>query len=100
MTETPLIDQLNELGPAGRDLLNATRRFVDQAESELRLLERRARRELLDERVRAFLAESPDARPTVVYGAIRGFAKQDVLDSVRRLRPAVPGAQNQTEEAA
>lgn len=100
MNDTPLIDQLNELGPAGRDLLNACRNVVDQADRELRTLNRQARRDLLDERVADFFAANPGARPSVVYEAVRGFAKADVLDSVRRLRPAVPGTQNPGTEAA
>jgi hypothetical protein len=100
VTETPLLDELDQLGDAGFVLLGACEQIVDQARHELRIREKRARRALLDRRVADFFAANPGARPTRAYEAIKGYAKADVVESVRRLRPAVPEGQNQTGSEA
>lgn len=90
MSETPLLDQLTELGPAGRDLLNACRDVVSQADYELRLLERRVKRELLDRRVADFFAAHPGASANEAWREIGGN-KADVLDAVRAVRSGSTG---------
>lgn len=101
MTDTPLLDELIPLGAAGLDLLNACRRVADQADAELRILERRARRELLDRRVADFFAEHPEASANeCVRSLTPGFSRPNILDAVRSVRAGTPGSTTENHEAA
>lgn len=73
MTGTPLIDELNQLGPAGR--------------------------ELLDQRVDLFFAAHPGASANDAWRAIGG-SRVDVLDSVRQVLRGTTGPSTARGEAA
>lgn len=99
MSLTPLIDELTELGPDGIRLLVACEEVVRQAHAELRLLEKQARRELLDQRVADFFAANPDASANAAWRAIGGN-KADVLDAVTAVRSGTTGPEPRREVAA
>jgi hypothetical protein len=86
VTDTPLLDYLTSLGPAGRDLLEACRDVAGQADLELAILRRRSDRELLDRRVADFFAENPAASANHCARMLTGRGRNDILDSVRRVK--------------
>ena len=100
MTDTPLLDELEALGPAGARLLAACEQLVEQAHAERGARAREQRRELLDERVASFFAENPAASANAACGALPGFARQDILRAVRAYKRSVLAGANHSQEAA
>lgn len=83
--DTPLLDELADLGDAGARLLAACETIVETVRHERALLRRANQRRLLDERVALFFAGRPDATANDACRAISG-GRQDVLDAVRNYK--------------